>query len=92
MDFTNGYGIDYLKRAERKFTLRDTEITLEDSFTLTRDSEITERFVALIEPRLSENGVIIDDSLLECGITPKISSALRSLNIIISRAHITHTV
>lgn len=73
MDFTNGYGIDYLKRAQRKFTLRDTEITLEDSFTLTRDSEITERFVAIIEPRLSENGVIIDDSLLECDITPKIS-------------------
>ena len=75
MDFTNGYGQDYLKKAERTFTLSDDKIALCDKFTLTKESVITERFVSVIEPRIVGNKVIIEDTTLECkeGLIPNIS-------------------
>lgn len=73
MDFTNAYGLDYLKKAERKFTMGESEIVIDDKFTLTQNSEITERFVALIEPRVENGCVVIDDTTLVCDIEPQIS-------------------
>ena len=75
MDFTNGYGQDYLKKAERTFTLSDDKIALCDKFILTKESVITERFVSVIEPKIVGNKVIIEDTVLECkeGIIPNIS-------------------
>ena len=75
MDFTNGYGQEYLKKAERTFTLSEDKILLCDKFTLTKESEITERFVSVIEPKIIDGKVIIEDVSLECkeGIIPKIS-------------------
>ena len=75
MDFTNGYGLDYLKKAERKFVFGDDTIEMTDNFTLTKESKITERFVSTIEPRIADGKVIIDDTALVCenDITPQIS-------------------
>ncbi len=75
MDFTNGYGIDYLKKAERKFTLLDSSVIIYDKFTMTKESKITERFVTLTEPRIDGKRVIIDDVILEtkAEITPQIT-------------------
>ncbi|MBO5212721.1 MAG: heparinase II/III family protein [Clostridia bacterium] len=75
MNFTNGYGIDYLKKAERKFVFHSDFIEMTDKFELTRSSEITERFVSRIEPKILDGVVVIDDIALICesGITPEIS-------------------
>ena len=75
MDFTRGYGIDYLEKAERKFYFDDSKITLCDKFTMKKDSEITERFVSFIEPVVDGKNVILDDLVLspKDEIIPKIT-------------------
>ena len=60
MDFTRGYGIDYLEKAERMFYFTDSVVTLNDRFTLKKDSVITERFVTKIKPKLLGKHVILD--------------------------------
>jgi hypothetical protein len=51
----------------------ESEVVIDDKFTLTQNSEITERFVALIEPRVENGCVVIDDTTLVCDIEPKIT-------------------
>ena len=75
MDFTRGYGIDYLEKAERKFILNDSKITLTDKFTMKKDSVITERFVSFIEPKVDGKNVVLEDVILspKDEIIPKIT-------------------
>ena len=75
LDITNGYGIDFLKKAERVFDFEENKITMQDSFELSKDTEITERLISVIEPKISGDVVIIDDVRLvnEYGIEPKIT-------------------
>ena len=61
LEFSNAFGMDFVKRAERAFDFEESRITLTDSFELTRDSEITERFISVIKPRVEGDSVVIDD-------------------------------
>lgn len=67
MDFTAGYGIKELKRAERKFYFNEEKIEMHDTFTLDSPMEITERFISLTEPQVEGKTVKIYDMT----ITPK---------------------
>ena len=75
MDIKNGYGVDFLCHLPRKFTLLENEVILEDSYDLTRDAEIKERFVTLSEPEIEDGKVYIEDvELCTDGLMPVISS------------------
>ena len=75
MDITNAYGLDFLNKAERSFAFKENEITLKDTFDVTREIEVTERFVSMTEPKIEGGVVKIDDVTLEnpYGITPEIT-------------------
>ena len=74
MDIKNGYGIDFLCHLPRKFTLLENKVILEDSYELTRECEIKERFVTLSEPVINNESVTIEDvELYAEGLIPEIS-------------------
>lgn len=76
LEFARAYGVDFLKKALRTFNFEEKKVTLKDSFELTCDKEITERFISVIEPLASGNSITIDDVTLaaKCGTVPKIST------------------
>lgn len=76
MELSNAYAQDFVKRVDRKFKFTENNVELTDVFTLDKDVEIKERFISLIEPKITEDVVIIDDTILEnCyGILPEIST------------------
>lgn len=61
MDIKEAYGVDFIKKAERKFYFEDEKITLTDNFDFTKDVQVTEHFVSLIEPRAEGNDLYIED-------------------------------
>jgi hypothetical protein len=66
MDVNKAYAIDYMQGFDRAFIFEDYKITLKDSFKFTKEAQVTERFVSLIEPKIQGNTVVIDDvSLIE---------------------------
>ncbi|MBQ7906670.1 MAG: heparinase II/III family protein [Clostridia bacterium] len=75
LDFTNGYGLEFLKKAERTFILKDDQITLIDHFDLSEQKEITEHFVSLVEPKIAGGVAVIDDVTLVAGgnIEPRLT-------------------
>ena len=75
MDIATAYGVDFLKSLKRSFTFENEQITLKDQFTLTKETELTEHFVSLIEPRVNGTSLVIDDVTLEneYGIAPSIT-------------------
>lgn len=73
MDIANAFGRDYIKSVLREFTLDEEKIALCDTFDLTREGEITERLVAMIEPRVIGGVLTIDDTRLISDIIPKIT-------------------
>ena len=76
LEFARAYGADFLKKAQRTFDFEENKITLKDSFELTEEKEITERFISVIEPSVSDHGIRIDDVTLTatCGTVPTIST------------------
>ena len=76
MELSNAYAQDFVKRVDRKFKFTENEVELTDLFTLDKDVEIKERFISLIEPKITDGVVIIDDTRLEnsYGILPQITS------------------
>ncbi len=76
MDINNAYDIDYMKGLYRSFTFEDYKITLKDKFEFTKDAQVTERFVSLIEPKITGSTVIIDDVTLRevNGTLPQITT------------------
>ncbi len=76
MDISVAYGVDFLKSLKRSFAFEDEQITLRDEFTLTKETELTEHFVALIEPKVNGTSLVIDDVTLEneYGIAPTITT------------------
>ncbi len=64
MNLSNAYAQEHLKSLKREFTFDDYSITLKDTFEFTREAEVSERFISLIEPRVEENSLIIDDVTL----------------------------
>ena len=69
MDFTGGYGIKELEKAERTFYFGEKEILLKDEFKTSKELKITERFVSTTKPRVKGNTVHIDDIYLIGGDT-----------------------
>ncbi len=61
MDIANGYGLDFVRSIKRTFTFSESEIELNDSFELTKNVEIKERFVSVIKPTLCGKIVKIED-------------------------------
>ena len=75
MDIGVAYKLDYLKSLKRSFKFTNEALILTDEYTLTKDAEIIERFISLIEPKANGTSLVIDDVVLEndYGITPEIS-------------------
>lgn len=75
MDIAVAYNLDCLKSLNRSFSFKEDELILTDSYKLTKEAEITERFISLIEPKANGTSLIIDDVTLEndYGITPQVS-------------------
>ena len=55
------YRLDYLKSLQRHFDFEDNKITLTDTYDLLGENEIKERFVSLIEPKIVDGVVKIED-------------------------------
>ncbi len=75
MDITSAYGASFLKKAYRSFIFTENSVTLCDSFELAEDKEITERLIAVNEPKILDNVAVIDGVALvqPDGITPSIT-------------------
>lgn len=75
LDITNGYGVDFLEKAERVFEFEENKITLKDRFAFTEKVKTTERFISIIEPKITGDVAIIDDVTIKNnkGIVPKIT-------------------
>lgn len=59
------YRLDYLKSLQRHFDFEDNKITLTDAYDLLGENEIKERFVSLIEPKIVDGVVKIEDVTLK---------------------------
>lgn len=57
----------------RRFKILENGVELKDTFGATQE-KITERFISVTEPQITENGVEIADCVITAGDVPKISS------------------
>lgn len=75
MDIAIAYGKDFVKSVERSFDFAEHAITLTDKFTLTEQRTITERFIAISEPKMVDGVLVIDGTHLitEGKITPSVT-------------------
>ena len=73
MEISSPYRMEKLRGLQRRFVLEESKITLTDSFDLTGESDITERFLSLIEPEIKNGEIIIDGVKIKCDIQPKIT-------------------
>ena len=75
-DIENAYEIGALKSLKRRFEISENSLRLCDTFEFSDDNvhSITERFVSVIKPKLTDNGVEIGDILIKSKKTPVISS------------------
>lgn len=64
MDFTAGYGVETLDKAERTFYFRDDEIIMQDKFKFNAPTIATERFVTTTKPIVDGNKVTLGDTVL----------------------------
>ena len=61
MDIANAYGVDFIKSVKRSFTFKDDSVLQKDTFTLTKDAQIKERFITLTEPKIVDGVVNLED-------------------------------
>ena len=75
MDLAVAYNLPHLTSLARAFTFTDTSVTLTDTFALTRETAVTERFISMIEPVTDGASLVIDDVTLSNphGIVPTIT-------------------
>ena len=75
MDIAIAYGKDFVKSVERSFDFAEHAITLTDKFVLTEQKTITERFIAISEPKMVDGVLVIDGTHLitEDKITPSVT-------------------
>ena len=62
-----------IPKITRTFEMRDTGITLTDVYDTIEDHEMTERFVAIVEPQIEGRNVRIGNIVLYTGILPEIT-------------------
>lgn len=65
LDITQAYGKDFVKSVVRSFTLKDDFVRLCDSFEFTKETEIKERFISIIEPKIVDGVAVIEDVVLK---------------------------
>ncbi len=75
MDIAIAYRMEILKSLKRSFQFSDFEIKLTDSFEFTEKSQVTERFISVIKPKITDGVAEIDGVRLvqANGITPVIT-------------------
>ena len=75
MDIKEGYGVDFINKLERSFAFESDKITLTDKFDFTKEVQVTERFISLIEPKINGSVATIEDVTLtnSQSIVPQIS-------------------
>ena len=75
LEISNAYGKDFIKKVDRVFDFEENALTLCDTFELSVEPQITERFVSVIEPQIVDTAVVIDDVKLvaQDGILPQIT-------------------
>ena len=75
MELAVAYDLPHLTSLERSFAFTDQAVTLTDTFVLTRETAVTERFVSLIEPVRQGERLLIDDVTVTgpSGITPTVT-------------------
>ena len=75
LEFSNAFGVDFLTKAERAFDFKKDSITMVDTFEVTKKTEITERFVSIIEPKIVDGVAVIDDVslIVQDSLQPKIT-------------------
>lgn len=77
VDIAAGYALPDLISVVRTFTCGETAVILRDSFKFSGGSHnITERFITLDKPSVSEHGIIINNLILKAAGTPEIKSEL----------------
>ena len=64
MDIAPAYRMDNLKSLVRSFEFYDYEIKLTDSYVFTDESQVTERFISVIKPKIVDGVAVIDDVAL----------------------------
>lgn len=57
----------------RSFKMRESGITLTDTFDMQEKHDITERFVSVLKPEITDNGVKIGNAVIKADGTPKIT-------------------
>ncbi|MBO4983729.1 MAG: heparinase II/III family protein [Clostridia bacterium] len=75
LEFSNAFGVDFLTKAERAFDFKKDSITMIDTLEVTKETEITERFVSVIEPKIVDGVAVIDDVslIVQDNLQPKIT-------------------
>ena len=75
VEFAQAYGKDFIKSVKREFKFDSYSLTLTDTFELDSKGEITERLISLIEPKIENGKIVIDDTelLAENGLMPEIT-------------------
>jgi hypothetical protein len=75
VEFAQAYGKDFIKSVKREFKFDSYSLTLTDTFGLNSKGEITERFISLIEPKIENGKIVIDDVSLsvENGLMPTVT-------------------
>lgn len=66
LDIAAAYGNEAIKSVKRRFDISDSSVTLTDSFDISGDGKIVERFITLAEPaRVGDNQIAVDGATLE---------------------------
>ena len=75
LEFSNAFGVDFLTKAERTFDFKKDSITMIDTLEVTKETDITERFVSVIEPKMVDGVAVIDDVslIVQDNLQPKIT-------------------
>lgn len=60
MDIAIAYRKENVRSIERSFAFTDDTVTLTDKYDITTQSDITEHFVSVIEPKIAEGVAVID--------------------------------
>ena len=74
IDLTHAYDIQNAESIKRDFTFTETEITMTDTYAFSSPTQVTERFVSMIKPEITENGVKLGNMTLATGgLVPTVS-------------------
>lgn len=78
ISFEKGYGIEALTALRRRFELAEDSVSMRDSYQFDDGNthQITERFIALIEPQETAAGVLVGDVLLVCKEKPAVNKII----------------